>query len=296
MSMHPPGATIQLKQLLQLRSLASKLSHNHLPLTATRDHYLSRQRGRGMDFDAVRRYQAGDDVRHIDWNVTARTHKTHSKLFCEERECPVLIAVDLNHSLFFGTRKVFKSVLAAQIAAILAWSSTQQGDRVGGLIQTASGLQCLPAKARQQGVLPLLKALSQSCQLPFSKHTTSLKTLLQNTAHMAKPSAIIYLLSDFYNLDSSSLLLLSSLAQRYSLRLGLIYDPLERHAPIANYYRFSDGNQSQLINLQDKPTRKHYENIFKQRHLQLLKFAHQHQLPLIELGTDQELKDHAKKL
>ena len=96
--------------------------------------HLSSFRGRGMEYHESRPYQAGDDIRAIDWRVTARSGRTHTKVYREERERPVLLWVDLCRSMFFGTRNCFKSVLASKLAALLAWSSVQHGDRLGGLI------------------------------------------------------------------------------------------------------------------------------------------------------------------
>ncbi|PCI06195.1 MAG: DUF58 domain-containing protein, partial [Gammaproteobacteria bacterium] len=94
--------------------------------------YLTIFKGLGMEFDEVRPYQAGDDLYSIDWNVTARTGEAHTKIFREERERPVLMWVDYRQPMFFATRGSFKSVVAAKIAALLAWSAAQHGDRLGG--------------------------------------------------------------------------------------------------------------------------------------------------------------------
>ena len=96
--------------------------------------HISSFRGRGIDFSEVRIYQPGDDIRNIDWRVTARTNKPHTKLYREERERPVYIVVDQCQSMFFGSKKTFKSVTAARAAANLAWGTIDNGDRVGGLV------------------------------------------------------------------------------------------------------------------------------------------------------------------
>ena len=99
----------------------------------------SRFRGRGMDYLESRVYQAGDDIRNMDWRVTARTGQAHTKLFQEERERPTYLVVDTNDSLLFGTKNQFKSVLASQIAALLGWSSVHQGDRIGVMSHGING-------------------------------------------------------------------------------------------------------------------------------------------------------------
>ena len=96
--------------------------------------YLARSKGRGMEFDEVRHYQNGDDIRAIDWRVTARTGKTHTKLFREEIERPVLIATDLSENMHFGSQLLFKSVQAAHVASLVAWHAKSRGDRIGGIV------------------------------------------------------------------------------------------------------------------------------------------------------------------
>ncbi len=96
--------------------------------------YLSAFKGRGMEFEEARPYQPGDDIRNLDWRVTARTGKPHTKLFREERERPILLWVDYRNTMFFATKGVYKSVIAARAAALLAWSAHHHGDRVGGII------------------------------------------------------------------------------------------------------------------------------------------------------------------
>ena len=123
--------------------------------------YLSAFKGRGMEFDEARPYQPGDDIRSIDWRVTARTGKTHTKLYREERERPVLLWVDYRRSMFFGTQNYFKSVLAAKTAALLAWSAAQHGDRLGGLIFSENIHQELRPQRGKAGTLHFIKKLCE---------------------------------------------------------------------------------------------------------------------------------------
>ena len=122
--------------------------------------YRSRFRGRGVDFLESRNYQPGDDIRNMDWRVTARTGRAHTKVFQEERERPVLVAVDAGPSLFFGTRKRLKSVAAAELAAVISWAAVRRGDRIGGFLfapgshrelRPAGGRRAPPARGRERG-------------------------------------------------------------------------------------------------------------------------------------------------
>ena len=123
----------------------------------------SAQRGRGLEFEEVRAYVSGDDARTIDWRVTARRGKPHTKLFREERERPVWIVADLHPGLFFGSKRQFKSAVLLQAAALLAWVAAQGGDRVGAIIADGgSSPHILSPRGREAGVLPILQALVES--------------------------------------------------------------------------------------------------------------------------------------
>ena len=135
--------------------------------------YLSRSKGRGMEFDEVRHYQIGDDVRAIDWRVTARTGKTHTKLFREEIERPVLVATDLSQNMHFGSKLLFKSVQAAHLAALVAWHAKSRGDRIGGLVFRDEQHIELKPRSRKAGVLHYLHALTT---LNNQKKATAVET------------------------------------------------------------------------------------------------------------------------
>ena len=156
------GIEVDVDDLIGLRFRAQRLElgiarRARQTMTGAHD---SRFRGRGMEFAESRIYQPGDDVRSIDWRVTARTGRPHTKLFQEERERPVILLVDLGASMFFGTRKAFKSVLAAETAALIAWAAMHGGDRVGALVAGRSAHMELKPVAGRRGVLRVLRALA----------------------------------------------------------------------------------------------------------------------------------------
>ena len=139
------GAYTDLPDLIRLRYAAREMADltgdkTSNPLAGLLS---SNFRGRGIDFAEVRVYQPGDDVRTIDWRVTARTQVAHTKVFQEEKERPVLILVDQSASMYFGSQVTFKSVLAARTAAIIAWAALERGDRVGGLVFSEQGLSLI---------------------------------------------------------------------------------------------------------------------------------------------------------
>ena len=142
------GVTATLKELIDLQRYAQTGPYHPVARALRAGSNVSRLRGRGMDFAEVRNYQAGDEIRHMEWRVTARTGKPHVKLYEEERERPVIILTDFNPSMYFGTRLAFKSVIAARLAAILAWTVVKQGDRVGGFLLSAHHHHRMMRRAR----------------------------------------------------------------------------------------------------------------------------------------------------
>jgi len=185
---------INLADLISCQQFASTLDLTHFSrsLSHLMGGYASNFRGRGVDFAEVRRYQYGDDIRHMDWRVTARTGKPHTKLYQAERERPVLLAVDMSASMFFGTKVAFKSVAGAKIAATLAWAAVAQGDRVGGLVFADTAHTDIQPATRQHGVLPLLNAISkQSMQMPASTTHSYINTALSRLIQVARPGSLI---------------------------------------------------------------------------------------------------------
>jgi len=256
--------------------------------------YLSRSKGSGMEFDEVRHYQTGDDIRAIDWRVTARTGKTHTKLFREEIERPVLIATDLNDSMFFGSQLLFKSVQSAHLAALVAWHAKSRGDRIGGIVFNQNSHLELKPRSRKEGVLHYLHALTNihskySLQDSFNKNNdtitaTSLKNdnakdsyFESNCARirqLAKPGSLIYLITDAQQIglnseqtsskkiEKNTLRHLSHINKHCELIICLINDPLEQQLPESNSkfnVTLTDGINRQQLTLGDKKTALNYQ-------------------------------------
>ena len=238
---------IELPELIGLRRLASSvdLSSRRRVMTELAGPQLSGFRGRGMEFEEHRVYQAGDEVRTIDWRVTARTGQAHVRLHREERERPVLVAVDLRSTMRFGTRGCFKSVLAAQAAACCAWAASANGDRVGGLSFSESRHHEVRPAAGRRGVLALCHQLEEHEQATVDKGGESnppgraddaLHGALQRLQHIAPPGALIAVFSDFRALDRRCESALLALSRRCELILGFVHDPLEAELPKPGRY------------------------------------------------------------
>jgi len=193
--------------------------------------HASAHRGRGLEFQEVRQYVAGDDPRTIDWRVTARRGRPHTKLFREERERPVWLLVDLDASLFFGSRRQLKSVAVVRAAALLAWVAALGGDRVGGVITGDGAPRVLPPRSRDAGVLPLLAALHErQPRAPGRAGAHALTDALDVLAPLARSGSILLALSDFADGAGVFEQGWSALAGRAECRLFWVVDPLEEHA------------------------------------------------------------------
>ncbi|OHY73077.1 DUF58 domain-containing protein [Marinobacter sp. AC-23] len=193
----------------------------------------SAQRGRGMAFSEVRLYQPGDDIRSIDWRVTARRQAPHTKLYEEERERPVLLLCDLGPTLFFASTGAFKQVRCAQLAAILAWLALSAGDQVGGIVFNGNTLTVQRPARRKKSVLRLLDTLAsqQRTSVDNSATETTLDTALSEARRVAHTGSRIFIISDFINISENTPSLLGALARHNSVSALRVVDPLEQALP-----------------------------------------------------------------
>ncbi|MGH8221020.1 MAG: DUF58 domain-containing protein [Steroidobacteraceae bacterium] len=226
--------------------------------------HASAHRGRGLEFQEVRQYVAGDDPRTIDWRVTARRGRPHTKLFREERERPVWLLVDLNASLFFGSRRQLKSAAVVRAAALLAWVAALGGDRIGAVITGAQGRRVLPARSRDAGVLPLLAAL---CELqpraPGGAAAHALTDALDALAPLARSGSIIFAVSDFAGVGTAGDEGWSALAGRAECRLFWVVDPLEEQGLPNGLFRAGVPGRVRL--LEGARVRAHWLASWRQR-------------------------------
>ncbi|WP_299008456.1 DUF58 domain-containing protein [uncultured Shewanella sp.] len=229
------GVNLTDKELLACQTLAQALPEKRARAKASlAGHRASAIKGRGMEFAEVRQYQNGDDVRTIDWRVTARTGKTHTKLFVEERERPIIILLDLSHSLYFGSSLLLQSVQAAHLATTLAWNAINHGDKVGALIASEHAHIELKPRSRQQGILQLVSNLKQVHSEQLSQLSTQERDpdhmfhACQRLRRLAKPGSLIWIISDGSHFTPSCLAPLSELKRHCDMGAFLITDPLRQ--------------------------------------------------------------------
>jgi hypothetical protein len=241
------------------------------------------QRGRGLEFEEVRLYAPGDDARNIDWKVTARRGRAHTKLFREERERPVWLIADLHAGLFFGSRRQLKSALLLRAAAMLSWAAALGGDRVGAVI-AKSGSVILPPRAREAGVLPILQALvDMQPHNPGMPVQGGLQEALSNLGPLLQPGSMVLMLSDFSGMDRAFEDRLANIAEHSDCRMLWITDPLEAGGLPNGTYRV--GLPDHLWWMSGDATRSQWQRAWHQREKWLQDVSVRHNLPLVNLST-----------
>jgi uncharacterized protein (DUF58 family) len=279
-------------ELLILRGAARRLSlRTHGTARALLlGSYRSSHRGRGLEFEEVRPYVAGDDPRSIDWRVTARRGRVHTKLFREERERPVWLLVDLNPSMFFGSRTQLKSMAAVRAAALLAWVAALGADRVGAVIGGAPSIRVLAPRSREAGVLPILNALVElQPREPCAAPTRSLHRALQALMPLVHPGSLVLALSDFAELDEADRILWSTVAAHSECRWIFISDPLERQGLPAG--RFRAGDSRHAVSLDGARVRPDWLRAWQARQSRTSSYAESLRIELLPLDTVQSVAE-----
>ena len=282
------GTSLQLDALIRLRAAAHGLTlgARQKTLSAQAGGYVSAYRGRGMEFDEVRVYQAGDDARTIDWRVTARRGQPHTKLFREERERPVMFLVDLHPGMFFGSRTQFKSVLAGRLSALMGWAAVRAGDRVGGIVSSATAHREISPHAREQGLLPLLKAaVNLQPKMPGMLTQGRMDQALARMVRLVRPGSLVVIFSDFRELGEQSAKYLDALARHNDVVAAFLYDPLEAEAPPAGYYQLGMAEQRLTLDTRQTSVVKHWQEAFYEHHSAVRILCRCHAVHFMQIAT-----------
>jgi uncharacterized protein (DUF58 family) len=281
------GVTPELQRLLALRFAARQLDirRRRKSLAQLAGSQRSNFRGRGLEFDEVRGYQAGDDIRAIDWRVTARTGEAHTKLFHEDRERPVLLVVDQRPAMRFGSRYCFKSVLAAELAALLAWSALDANERVGALLMDADDHRELRPRNSRRAVLALLSAL---CETPavVTEEKLCLADILRSARRVARTGSSLFLISDFHDADNDPVRKeLFQLARHTEITAIHCRDPLEETLPPPGLYAVTDGAHRCTLRTGDRNLRERYDEAAARQHAAIDALFRKLAIPRIQAST-----------
>jgi uncharacterized protein (DUF58 family) len=292
--------------LITLRHAAESLPLRVAKVRALQSgEYYSPFKGRGMEFDEVRQYQPGDDIRTLDWRVTARTGTAHTKLFREERERAALLWVDYRQAMFFATRGAFKSVVASKAAALLAWSAAHQGDRLGALLFSEDQHKEQRPQRSKIAVTRLLQALAQQStrvtQIKDQPETRrevqedAMQNALGRLRRVSKPGSLLILISDFRYMNEQAEAHLYQLARQNDVVLIFIYDPIEAELPPAGYYRVSDSQNTYAIDTGNKQFRREYHQRYQAHWERLYKISRRHHIHFVGLSTADDLLKQLQK-
>lgn len=298
-----PGVYSNLSELVVLQHQARGFSF--LPrqpihsLLAGR--HASRLRGRGLDFEELRHYQFGDDVRLIDWKATNRTRKTQLRVFNEERERIVLLVIDQRLSMFFGSQRCMKSVTAAEAAALAAWRVVFAKDRVGAVVFNDSTIAEIRPQRSRGTVMQILGAvLEQNHGLAINAgiiaNAAMLNEALRRVGRLTKHDALVCLITDGHGTDEETERLTARIATHNDVLAILIYDPLEAALPNAGPVVFAESARQLEVDTGSDRLRTAFRASFDERVARARSFLLRREVPLIPISTAEEVAGQLRRL
>ncbi len=306
---------VDLNELRRLKYLAKgfSFSPNQPANSALSGKNASKLRGRGLNFEELRHYRPGDDIRSMDWKVTQRTGKPHIKVFTEERERNVFLAIDQRMTMFFGSSHKMKSVIAAELAALIAWQISDSGDRIGAVVYNDHQTKVIPAKRGRQHVVHLLaEVLKKNHELSLDKALDKpLDNSLDNSANnddsdsynkmlatlnkVSSHNGLIILIGDGHGFNDKSTDFIKQLRQHNEVIACHISDPLELKLPKMSQMIVSDGVQQIQFSSEKKHFQQNYETEIARQLESYVKAAKKYRIPLIEIDTISPVEQQLRK-
>ena len=296
--MPAPGVYAEFADLVALRHAARGFSL--LPrqpvasLLAGR--HASRLRGRGLNFEEVRRYAPGDDVRQIDWKVTARTRKPHTRVYTEERERPVVLVIDQRLGMFFGSRVKFKSVVAAEAAALAAWRVAGAQDRVGAVVFNDAEARAFHPERSRGAVMRLLRAVVEMnnalrADSPVPPAPGMLNEALRRARTLTPHDGLVVAITDADGTDDETRRLVTETARHNDVIVAFVFDPLEAELPAAGRLVASDGARQLEIDTGAAAPREYFRAAFADHRAAAKHFLLTREVPVLPLRTDAPVAD-----
>lgn len=254
--------------------------------------YLSVFKGRGMEFDAVREYVPGDEIRSIDWNVTARAGVPYVKTFCEERELTVLLAVDVSASGAFGSQRLSKTETAVEVAAVLMFTALKNNDKVGLLFFADDVVKYIPPRKGRGNVLRLIRELLATEPI---KAPTDISKALEFLGHVQRRRCVVFLMSDFLGPDCSRALAIAN--QRHDCIAVTLADPREKSLPDVGFITLRDAETDELLELDTRHPRVRalFAQASQDRERKLTGWFRQANVDRLEIQTDEPYSKSLQK-
>ncbi len=263
--------------------------------------HASRLRGRGLSFEELRGYLPGDDVRSIDWKVTARTGKPHVRVFTEERDRPAILVVDQRLAMFFGTRKNMKSVTAAELAAAGAWRVFDAGDRIGAVVFDDEEVRDVRPHRSQRTVLEILHLLAEkNGALRASTETRGdaamLNRALEGVARVVQHDYLVAILSDFDGVDDETTRIVTGIARHNDVLAIPVYDPSSTELPTGGRLVVSDGELQFELDVGKASTRRRLIEMADQRLSSVMAWQDDLGVPVMPVSTGEDSLDQVRTL
>jgi uncharacterized protein (DUF58 family) len=297
------GAYAELDSLIALQFKAGgfTLRHNQPVHSLLFGRRASHVRGRGLDFEELRSYVPGDDVRSIDWRVTARTQKPYVRVYSEERDRPTMLVVDQRINMFFGSRVSMKSVVAAEFAALAAWRVFHQGDRIGALIFNDESTEEVRMRRSRATVLRILDRIAYQNHLlradtPSQLKPERLNEVLASVARVCRHDALILIASDFDGADQTTRDLLLHMSRSNDVICCLTYDPLAVKLPPAEQLVVSNGELQVELQLGQEKIRKSIVDASDRRIRSILSWHHELGIPVLPISTAEGVPQQVRHL
>lgn len=298
----PSGAYTNLDDLIRIQFKVRDFSFlPRQPVTSVLSgRYASRLRGRGLNFEELRRYLPGDDIRTMDWKVTARTRSPHVRVYTEEKDRAVLLVVDQRINMFFGTRNRLKSVTAAELAALGAWRAIDVGDRVGAVVFNDTDLVGIRPQRSRKTVMSILGTVVRmnhalGADIQVEPNAGMLNRALEKTLRLAPHDVLVIVISDFFGVDEETERLTARIAEHNDVLGLLVHDPI-RLQPPARRITVSDGELQMEVNLTDKRTREKLAGDYREEQDHITRFLRKLSAPLLMVSNEGDVVDQVRRL
>ncbi len=298
----PPGVYASLEDLVRVRYRARDFSFKpRQPVTSILSgRYASRLRGRGLNFEELRRYHEGDDIRTMDWHVTARTRTPYVRVYTEEKDRAVLLVVDQRLNMFFGTRDRLKSVTAAEVAALGAWRALDVGDRVGVVTFNDETVVEMPPRRSEQNVMAILHAILEMNHRLNARSETlpvpaMLNTALEKAMRLARHDVLVVIISDFLGVDDETRKLTAQIAAHNDILGILVHDPM-RLDPPGERLRVSDGTRHVEIDLNDSRLRERLIADYREEQEHITRSLRRLSAPLLMISNEGDVVSQVRRL
>lgn len=261
--------------------------------------FASRLRGRGLDFEEARPYVIGDDIRNIDWNVTAKTGKTHTKVFTEEKEKPAFIFVDQSATMGFGSTHKTKAVVAGELAAISAFKILKGGDRLGGLVFKGKDYDLVTPKRDRRNMLSFFQKIVDANKVIYDykefDFSEALKNITIKLRNIITHDYMVIIISDFYRYNPETIKYLSEISEHNDVVLIKVFDPVEVKLPKEKITLSNVSHQIQ-VNGKQKKQREGLTEDFETNYNEFKSEVEKYNMTLFKINTVDKLEEQLIQL